>query len=177
MNVGIYKAVMQPLLSANNVANRSVFADIMSKAYTAATVGYAKTSYGATLVKGNTAFLKQCINDALDANFSDKTRSVNLSAYKLMAIGFMGYWATATFTSLFPSQEMDIVVKPTKVKDPGNFAGLGVNLFYSFVMGYPDVHLTVITTSLLAFQRTISGDIAGTKGQAAVTVEWSGITI
>lgn len=175
MNVSIYKAIMQPLLAANNVANRSVFAAIMAKAYTAATVGFAKTSYGATLIKGNTAFLQQCINDSLDANFTDKTRSVNLSSYKLMAIGFMGYWSTATFTPLYPIPEMDTLVTPTKVLIPGQLNPLGNNIFYSFVMGYPDAHLTAITTSLLAFQRTIVGEIKGSKSGSPVIIPWTGI--
>jgi hypothetical protein len=175
MNVSIYKAVMQPLLSANNVANISVFASIMAKAYQAATVGFAKTTYGATLVKGDTAFLESCINNALNANFTDKTRSVNLSAYKLMAAGFLGYWATATFTPLYPVDKMDVLATPTKVLIPGQLNPLGNNLFYSFVLGYTDAHLSAITTSLLAFQRTISGEIKGSKSGAAVIIPWTGI--
>ncbi len=92
MNVDIFKNVMRPILDANNVQNRSVFAGIMAKAYQASTVGFAGTIFGAKLIKGDSAFLEKCINDALDANFADSTRGSNRAAYTLMAAGFMGYW-------------------------------------------------------------------------------------
>lgn len=175
MNVSIFKSIMKPLLESNTVKNRAVFADIMATAYSVSTVGYAGTSYGAQLVQGDKSFLQKCINDALDANFSDDTRSVNQTAYKLMAFGFMGYWASAKFTPLFPVEKMDAVVKPTKISSPGNVGGLGANLFYAFVMGNADAHLNALTTSLLLFQRTISGNIVGTKSGATVTFPWTGI--
>lgn len=175
MNVEVFKAVMRPILSANNVANRSVFAGIMAKAYECATVGFAGTTFGARLVSGDTAFLQRCINDALDANFTDKTRSTNRSAYILMAVGFMGYWATAKFTPTPIPGAMDVTVKGPVVKIPGSSDPLGANLFYSFVLGYTEPHLNSVCASLLAFQKTIAGTIEGTKGTAAVILPWNSI--
>jgi hypothetical protein len=176
MNTAIFKAIMKPILVANNVQDRSVFASIMAKAYETSTVGFAGTTFGARLIKGDTAFLQKCINDALDANFSDKTRSVNRNAYILMAMGFMGYWASAKFTPTPFLPAMTTTIKGAVVKIPGTMDPLGANLFYSFVMADPDRHLDSITSSLLAFQRTIQGSIEGTSsGGTAVILPWISI--
>jgi hypothetical protein len=176
MNTAIFKAIMRPILVASNVQDRAVFASIMAKAYQTSTVGFTGTTFGAKLVKGDTAFLQQCINDALDANFNDKTRGVNRNAYLLMAMGFMGYWASAKFVPIPYAPAMTATVKGAVVKIPGTPDPLGANLFYSFVMGDPDRHLDSITTSLLAFQRTIQGSIDGVNSSGtAVTLPWVSI--
>lgn len=177
MNAAIFKAIMKPILDANNVANRSVFAGIMSKAYEAATVGFAGTTFGARLIKGDTAFLEKCINDALDANFADKTRSSNRGAYTLMAVGFMGYWASAKFTPTPVAPDMNATILGPVVKIPGTLEPLASNIFYSFVLGYSEKHLDALTTSLKSFQRTIKGSIDGTtsNGSPITNFPWVGI--
>ena len=153
---------MRPILSSNAVANRSVFAGIMAKAYECATVGFAGTTFGAKLIKGDSAFLEKSINDALDANFTDKTRDSNRAAYTLMAVGFMGYWASAKFTPTPYMPGMDVTIKGPIVTVPGTLEPLAGNLFVSFVLGDVDRHLDSLSTSLLAFERTIVGSIEGT---------------
>lgn len=176
MNVSIYKTVMRDLLQSNAVANRQVFAEIMAKAYEMSTVGFSGTTWGAKLISGDTAFLQSSINNALDANFADNTRGVNQSAYNLMGIGFMGYWASAKFIPLPYTPVMTTTVKGAVVTIPGTPSPLGGNLFYSFVMGNADVHLTAITTTLLTFHQTITGTITGTDTNGAVIMlPWVGI--
>lgn len=178
MNATMFKSIMRPILTANNVANRSVFADIMATAYTTATVGFAGTTFGAKLIKGDTAFLKRSINDALDANFTDKTRDSNRAAYTLMAVGFMGYWASATFTPTPYLPGMDVTVKGPVVKVPGTLEPLAGNLFISFVLGDVERHLDSLANSLLAFQRTIGGSIEGTSpapAKSPIILPWVSI--
>jgi len=176
MNATIFKKIMRPILVANNVESRSVFASIMAKAYETSTVGFAGTTFGAKLLKGDTAFLEKCINDAFDANFSDKTRSVNQSAYNLMAIGFMGYWASAKFTPTPFLPAMDLTVKGPVVTIPGTPEPFGTNLFYSFVLGDVDKHLDALSNSILAFQRKIVGSIEGTApNKSPIILPWVSI--
>jgi hypothetical protein len=176
MNSDIFKAVMKPLLDANNVANRSVFASIMAKAYELSTVGFTGTTFGARLVKGDTAFLEKCINDALDANHADTTRGSNRSAYTLMAVGFMGYWASAKFTPTPFLPAMTTTIRGPVVKIPGILEPLASNIFYSFVLGYSDKHLDALTTCLKAYQRTIQGSIDGTTSTGSpVILPWVSI--
>ena len=176
MNVEVYKTVMRDLLQSNAVANRQVFSEIMAKAYELSTVGFAGTIWGAKLISGDTAFLQTSINNALDANFADSTRNVNLSAYNLMAIGFMGYWASAKFVPLPYKPTMTATVKGPVVTVPGTPSPLGGNLFYSFVLGNQDAHLNAITTTLMTFHRTIAGTITGvTSNGSAITLPWTGV--
>jgi len=176
MNISVFKSVMRPILDANNVANRSVFAGIMAKAYEVSTVGFAGTTFGARLVKGDTAFLEKCINDALDANFADTTRGSNRAAYTLMAVGFMGYWASAKFTPTPFLPAMTTTIRGPVVKIPGTLEPLASNIFYSFVLGYSEKHLDALTTALKAFQRTIQGSVDGTTSTgAAIILPWISI--
>jgi len=167
---------MKDLLQSNAVADRKVFAEIMAKAYEVSTVGFAGTIFGAKLISGDTAFLTSSINNALDANFADTTRGVNQSAYNLMAIGFMGYWASAKFTPVPFAPAMTATVKGPVVTVPGSPTPLGGNLFYSFVLGNAEAHLNAICMSLLAFQKTITGTISGTSSSGtAISLPWIGI--
>jgi len=176
MNIEVYKTVMRGLLQTNSAANRTVFSEIMAKSYELSTVGFAGTTFGAKLIRGDTAFLTSCINNALDANFADTTRGVNQSAYNLMAIGFMGYWASATFTPMPYKPQMTLTVKGPVVTIPGSQSPLGGNLFYSFVLGNEEAHLNAICSSLLLFQKTINGTISGTTSNgAAIVLPWFGI--
>jgi hypothetical protein len=176
MNTGIYKTVMRGLLQSNAVADRKVFAEIMAKAYQMSTVGFSGTIFGAKLISGDFAFLTSSINNALDANFADTTRGVNQSAYNLMAIGFMGYWASAKFTPMPYKPAMTVTVKGPVVTVPGSPSPLGGNIFYSFVLGEAEAHLNAICTSLLVFHKTITGTISGNSSNgASVVLPWVGI--
>lgn len=176
MNTAIFKSVMRQILETNTAADRAVFAEIMALAYSAATVGFSGTTFGARLIKGDTQFLQKCINDALDANFADSTRDVNVSAYNLMAVGFMGYWASARFTPIPFTPTMVSTVKGAVVVVPGSQSPFGGNLFYSFVLGDPEAHLNALCMSIQMFHQTITGTITGlTSNGSAITLPWVGI--
>jgi len=93
-----------------------------------------------------------------------------------MAIGFMGYWASAKFTPVPFAPAMTATVKGPVVTVPGSPTPLGGNLFYSFVLGNAEAHLNAICMSLLAFQKTITGTISGTSSSGtAISLPWIGI--
>jgi hypothetical protein len=93
-----------------------------------------------------------------------------------MAVGFMGYWASAKFTPTPFLPAMTVTIKGPVVKIPGTLEPLASNIFYSFVLAYSEAHLDSLTTSLRAFQRTIQGSIEGTSSTGtAVILPWFSI--
>jgi hypothetical protein len=176
MNGEVFKAIMQPLLESNQSADKTVYSEIMSKAYACATVGYAGTTFGARLISGDTAFLQQCINDCMDANFADKTREVGEQSYRLMAVGFMGYWASAKFTPVPIAPQMSTTVKGPVVEYPGTSTPFGYQLWYSYSLGYPDAHLDALCAVIKEFQRTLTGKVEGlTSDGKPITLPWQSI--
>ena len=177
MNKDIFKAILKPAITSNTTKNRAQFAEILATAYMYATVGFCKTTFGATLLSGEKAFLQNAINNAFDVNFSDTTGKSKQAAYKLMSVGFIGYWAGAKFDPTpMTAVSMTLVTEGTKVRFPGSPDPLGTNIWLSFSQGYTDRFLDVFSSSLIAFQATISGDCTGTniKGDP-VMGPWFGV--
>lgn len=177
MNKDIFKSILKPALISNTTKDRAQFAEIIAQAYTLSTVGFCKTLYGARLLSGQTEFLKSSINKAFDANFADKTGSVKQTAYKLMSIGFIGYWADAKF-DITPMSTVSMVTATlgTKVTFPGSPDPFGTNIWLAFSQGYTDRFLDVFAASIIAFQSTVSGNCTGQLANGNPVVGyWTGI--
>ena len=178
MNKEIFKAIMKPALETNTTRDGNQFAELLSKAYELSTVGFAKTIYGGPLVKGHTAFLKDSIASAINANQSDTTGTTKTVAYKLMAVGFCGYWAGATILPLPAFAPITVPIKGPKILFPGSPEPLATDLLIAFSQGYTDNFLSTLCAVLVKFQTTIAGTYDGTiPGSPPVpaVLPWTGI--
>ncbi len=177
MNKDIFKSILRPALVSNTTKDGAQFAEIMATAYMYATVGFCKTTFGASLLSGEKAFLQNSLKNAFAANFADTTGKSKQAAYKLMSIGFIGYWAGAKFDPTpMTTISMTVTTGGTKVRFPGSPEPLGTNIWLAFSQGYTDRFLDVLSASIITFQATISGDCTGTnvKGDPLIG-PWFGV--
>jgi len=177
MNKDIFKAIMAPCLTTNQTKDGNQFAEIMSKAYQAATVGFSGTIYGSRLIAADAGFLEAAIGACINANLTDTTGNVMRSSYKLMAVGFVGYWASAKFSPLPPMPPIATPVGGTTVNFPGSPTPLGDELWLCFSLGYTDKFLDMLSAVLIKFQTSVMGICNGipTGGSNTVDIPWTGI--
>ncbi len=177
MNKSIFKAILRPCLETNQTKDGNQFAEILSKAYQMATVNFAGTIYGSRLVAADAGFLEASIANCVNSNLSDTTGQVMRSAYKLMAVGFIGYWASAKFTPIPTMPPIATPVNGTKVLFPGSPSPLGDELWLCFSLGYTDNFLDALSAVLIKFQMTLMGSCNGIPAGAttAVDLPWTGI--
>jgi hypothetical protein len=177
MNKDIFKAIMKPCLVTNQTRDGNQFAEIMSKAYQAATIGFSGTTYGSKLIAADAGFLEAAIANAINANLSDRTGNVMKSSYKLMAVGFVAYWASAKFLPLPTIPPIATPVNGTVVTFPGSPSPLGDELWLCFSLGYTDQFLDMLSAVLIKFQTTILGVCNGTPAGSTTVADipWVGI--
>lgn len=157
MNTGLFKQIILPAFQRNLPANINAFSDIFGNAYYMSTIGFSKTIYGATLLYADKSFLIQPTFGALTKNFIDSDFSKLSQNYKIMALGFFGYWTTAKFDLKVPPPLTAIPPQGTRVVIPGSLDLIALGLRIAFSQGDPQRSADALVAGLVNYHATISG--------------------
>ena len=178
MNKDIFKAIMRPALESNTTRDGNQFGELLATAYSYSTLGFAKTLYGAKLIQGQKAFLQDAISNAVNSNQGVTSRDILQTTSKLMAVGFIGYWAAAKFDLAVPKPALSLATIGTKVMFPGAPEPLATHIWLAFSQGYTEKFLDVMCSALIMHQTTIQGTVMGTDATGKpvpVPIPWMGI--
>lgn len=179
MNTSLFKSLILPAFERNLPGNVNVFSDIMATAYSAATIGSAKTLYGATLIYADKNFVKNATFVAMSKNFIDKSFSTLTQNYKIMALGFIQYWTTAKFDIRAPLP-ITTVIPPqgTTITIPGQIEPFSTLLRVAFTTANANKTADMLVSSFLTLHSTIAGTVTGNTASGypvPVPIPWVGI--
>lgn len=159
-NWSTFKNLMKPYIESFVSTGAAHSAKKIADAYEATVQAQASTMFGNVVLKGNRTVLENALKTGIQMNYNtmDKTDE---RPYRVIALGFVSYWAGAVFNPLPPAPPCVAPTVGVQVMFPGEPLSLAKGIKKSFQIGNAETGINLFMLALQTHMKTISGTYMG----------------